>query len=380
MQKKELSTEILKKLIMFNTENPPGFTLDAANFIKNWLKNHNIDASVNEYEEGKANIYASIGPSDAPEIMMSGHLDTVPAGILSKWKYDPFSAVIEDGYMYGRGSADMKAGVAACLGCLARLKVIEHELEYKISFLGTFDEETGLKGATQAASDGILQNVERLIITEPTNKHIAIAEKGVLWMKVEAHGKSAHGSTPHLGINAIEGLTNVVSSLQNIVPNDKHNILGNSTLNLGMIKGGSAANVVPEYAEMELDIRFIPNVNPDLIIKKLEEIVRSNQTNVKLKIEELHRLPALETSPKNEFIEEFKKISKNQSIIGMDFATDAAALLFGCSQKLNTPFLIYGPGDPAGIHKENEKVFLDDVIEVENDLFNFIKNYERKGK
>ena len=250
------SIPILRELIKLNTENPPGETTEILSWIKNWAKKEGISSNIQKYEENKVNIVLTLGEADK-SILICGHLDTVPLGDKDNWKYDPLSAKLINGYIYGRGSADMKGGVAAALGALKTLKnrCGEKDMSYSIIFLGTSDEEVGLGGALASLKLGILNNCEFLIIPEPTGKKVGIAEKGVLWFSVHSKGVSAHGSTPMKGVNAIEELVKIIPTLHRVVPKDQNKILGQSTLNIGAFNGGKSANVVPEDAVIHCDYR-----------------------------------------------------------------------------------------------------------------------------
>ena len=200
---------ILKALIRLNSENPPGNTRKNIEWIQQWAERNGIHVQTQWYEKNQGNIILTVGNAvRAKSIVMCGHLDTVPAGDLNNWSYDPFGAEEIEGFIYGRGSADMKGGVAACLGALKSLNdsVDANNIGYQIVFLGTSDEEIGLGGAKAVMNLGTMNNADFLIVTEPTALNVGISEKGVLWFKIQSFGKAAHGSTPEKGINAIEEL------------------------------------------------------------------------------------------------------------------------------------------------------------------------------
>ncbi|MFX0174469.1 MAG: M20/M25/M40 family metallo-hydrolase [Candidatus Hodarchaeota archaeon] len=145
------SLMILKNLVRLNSVNPPGNTSQIVKWIQNWVDNNQIYVETQWIEKNKANILLTVGESEKT-IVICGHLDTVPIGNPKNWQYDPLGATEEDGYIWGRGSADMKGGIAACLAALKSLKnsVDTNKLLYKIVFLGTSDEEVDFKGAKSA--------------------------------------------------------------------------------------------------------------------------------------------------------------------------------------------------------------------------------------
>ncbi|MFX0048790.1 MAG: M20 family metallopeptidase, partial [Candidatus Hermodarchaeota archaeon] len=194
-----------------------------------------------------------------------------------------------------------------------------------------------------------------LIIGEPTNMNIGIAEKGLLWADIHVYGKGGHASTPEVGINSIEGTLNIIPQLYNCLDNVENRILGSSTLNIGKISGGVAYNIVPDKTVLSVDYRYIPEQDYARLSENLQAIDAS-PCRVEVKI--THTLPALQTEIGIPFIQNLKKFS-GKKIIGIPYATDAGILV----QKRNpVPFVIYGPGDPRVIHKYNEYIKVSDVI------------------
>jgi succinyl-diaminopimelate desuccinylase len=367
------SISILKNLIQLNTENPPGKTSDILAWINNWAKKEKIESNIQEYEKGKGNIVLKIGEADR-SILICGHLDTVPLGDKKNWDYDPLGAESVGGYIYGRGSADMKGGVAAILGSLKTLKnsLKEKDLKYNIIFLGTSDEEVGLGGAIASLKLGILKNCDFLIIPEPTGNKVGIAEKGVLWISVNSKGVSAHGSTPLKGVNAIEEMAKLFPYLHDIVPKDQNDILGKSTLNIGVFKGGKSANVVPEEAVIHCDYRLVPPHQPSEFASAVEKEINkfARESPAKFTYEVKQTMSAIQTSIENPFVKKFIAKVNDHSVIGLDYGTDGAVLVENSPKEL--PFVIFGPGNPKRIHVANERVKTLDVQAVEEIFTEFL--------
>jgi succinyl-diaminopimelate desuccinylase len=367
------SIPILRNLIQLNTENPPGKTSEILTWINNWAKKEKIESNIQEYEKGKGNIILKIGEADR-SILICGHLDTVPLGNRRNWDYDPLGAESIGGYIYGRGSADMKGGVAAILGSLKTLKSRLHkkDLKYNIIFLGTSDEEVGLGGAIASLKLGILKSCDFLIIPEPTGKKVGIAEKGVLWISVNSKGVSAHGSTPSKGVNAIEEMVKLFPYLHEIVPKDQNDILGRSTLNIGVFKGGKSANVVPEEAVIHCDYRLVPPYQPSEFAYTVEKEISkfARESPAKFTCEVKQTMSAIQTSIQNPFVKKFMTTVTDHSVIGLDYGTDGAVLVENSPKEL--PFVIFGPGNPKRIHVANERVKTIDVQAVEEIFTEFL--------
>ena len=258
----------------------------------------------------------------------------------------------------------MKGGVGALAGVMIELLKYEDDLQYEIVLAVTADEEVGLLGAHHFVKQGIMKNVEHLLIAEPTSLGVANMEKGIIFGNVKAYGKQAHASRPDLGHNAIEGLAALMPKLHEILPSTSTPELGKSTLNIGVLHGGTVSNVVPEYAEMSIDYRMTPGVENDLIISSLKDVIKENSNDgVRFELDSEMKLnaPALISST-NELGE---KIAANNEkftgikakVGGMFYATDAAAFMGDNMMS----FAIYGPGSTELLHQTNERLSLKEL-------------------
>ena len=183
--------------------------------------------------------------------------------------------------------------------------------------MGTADEEIGMDGSLAAKNAGIMENCDFVLIGEPTELKIGIAEKGTLWIKVAVTGKSAHGSTPHLGISAIEGAAKLLQRMKEAVPELDHSVLGKSSLNIGKISGGTLINVVPEYCEFECDFRLVDDNLREQTKKKISEIIEkfNNEQEAQAEIEIMHEIPAMELKEESAFVELLKTKAKDKHIL-----------------------------------------------------------------
>ncbi len=367
---------ILKELVKIKTENPPGETLEAVNYIKNILEEYGIETKIQEYANGRANIIAHYGESKQT-VILTGHLDTVPSGDETKWKYPPFAAIEHEGKIYGRGTTDMKGADAAFISVLIALKKKNIELNKKIIFLGTSDEEIGMDGSFAAKEDGIMEGCEFVLVGEPTELQVGIAEKGTLWIKIKIYGKSAHGSTPHLGISAIEGAASLIPKMKEVIPDFTHEIMGKSTVNIGKISGGTLINVVPEYCEFKCDIRLVSDNLREEVKTKLKKLIDgfNEQEPVRAEIEIIHEIPTIELKYETEIVKFLKKkaseLGKNE-IIGVNYGTDGAMLIPGT----NVPFIIMGPGKLDQLHVTDEYTEKQEVIDYANIVYDaLVENF-----
>ncbi|MBY9011123.1 MAG: M20 family metallopeptidase [Candidatus Lokiarchaeota archaeon] len=354
--------QILKNLVKIPTENPPGKTDEIiAYLISDVFKEsdgfHNEIMNYNKKDIELKNLITRIG-TGKEKIILSGHLDVVPVGEESQWKYPPFSAEVINGKMYGRGTCDMKGGLTMLIGTLLNLKKHPEFLEkYTIILIASADEEAGMTGAYNCVRKGIMKDSILLIVGEPTNMNIGIAEKGLLWADIHIYGKAGHASTPELGINSIECTLNLIPQLHKCLDNIENRVLGNSTLNIGRISGGIANNIVPEKTILSVDYRYIPEQD----YMKLNENIRAiDASPCRSEVKITHTLPAIQTDTGNLFIQNLKKIN-GKEFIGLPYATDAGVLV---QIKNPVPFVIYGPGDPGVIHKPDEYIEIGDVLKA----------------
>ncbi len=361
MSEEELIS-ILRDLVQFNTENPPGKTEEIVNYLTNKVFREELGFrnEIISYYKGENQLHDLITKIGIGEkkIILCGHFDVVPSGDPSQWKYHPFSAQEDNGFLYGRGSADMKGGIVMCIAIMNQLIKNQKFLEkYTIIFAGTADEEAGMTGSSQLMKMGIVKDATLLIVAEPTNLNIGIAEKGVLWLKATLKGKAAHGSMPEKGINSIECAATLISLIKECFDDVTNPILGKSTLNIGKIHGGNAINVVPESTSLFLDFRLVPEQDPQKLLDKIRNMLTDP---CQLEVEILDRLFAKQSNPDELIIVNLQK-EIGTTIIGLSYATDAAKLV---TKEDPIPFIIFGPGNPEEIHKFNERVNINHIFKA----------------
>lgn len=351
---------ILRALVQIPTENPPGTTKEMVNYlITDVLREeegfHNRVIPYRKDSNTLHNLISKIGDGEKV-IVFTGHFDVIPAGNSSDWNYPPFSAEIKDNKLFGRGSTDMKGGLTMLISVMKNLSKNHEFLKtYCIVFAGTADEELGMTGSLNLINEGVMDNAELLVIAEPTNMNIGVAEKGLLWVKLTLYGKAAHGSMPENGINSIVEALKIIPNLYNFLDTKHNAMLGSSTLNIGKINGGTVINVVPDKTELELDFRLIPEHNPNSIIEKIKNL---NISPCTLDFKILKKLPTIQSDINIPFIQKLKNFSGGQ-LIGLPYATDGANFI---NPDNPIPFVIFGPGDPSIAHTVNEYIEINSVL------------------
>src|SRR5215204_1958618 len=251
------------QLLGYDTSEPDG-VLEAAGFVKGWLEARGIEASHDEVR-GLPVLRAEVGPQDAPTVVLHGHLDVVPG---QPGQFDP---KIEGDRLYGRGAYDMKGALAAMLLTTAAMRE-QDQVRVRLGIVG--DEES--EEDSERGSDHLVDSVftgDSAITGEPTDLHIGIEAKGVLALRLEVGGTAAHGATPWLGDNAVLNAIDVFRSIESL-PFARHSseLFDRPSINLGRIVGGDALNKVPDRCVIDVDIRYLPDQEPETIVEQVRGI------------------------------------------------------------------------------------------------------------
>ena len=260
------TVQLASQLIKMDTVNPPGHEAIAARFIADRLTRFGVVLELHELSPGRESLIARyLGDRDTPALCFSGHLDTVPLGV-APWSRNPHGGDIDGDRLWGRGSTDMKGGIAAMVIAFERL--CSRGGDQPITLALTASEETGCQGAMSIATK--MGPVGALVIAEPTNEDLAIAHKGVVWLRLKSFGKAAHGSKPELGDNAIERMVDALMSTREwTFKVNEHPLLGRPSSNIGTIAGGAATNIVPDMCEATMDIRIVPGLDVATVVSDL---------------------------------------------------------------------------------------------------------------
>jgi len=339
-------------LVSINTINPPGQESECSEFLANILEKVGFSVEIQTFGEQRTNLIAKLGSDNKRlPLCFTGHLDTVPLGS-TPWTRDPFITSIEDNKMYGRGTTDMKGGVAAF--CVAASELAELIEKFSgITLVITGGEETGCEGARalQTRPD-LMTQVGAIIVGEPTSNYPIFGHKGALWLRGNCAGVTAHGSSPELGDNAIYKACNAVNKLKTFDFNLlNHNEFGVPTINVGTISGGLNTNSVPDHAAFEIDIRSLPNQKHAEIRK---EVMAATGCDVTYDtILDLQGVLSDTSSPFALRVGELFGLTKEDlsELPIAKFFTDASVLTPGLG---NPPTIILGPGDIEMAHKTDE--------------------------
>ena len=276
-------------------------------------------------------------------VMFNGHLDTVPMG--QGWTRKPGDR--EGSLLYGRGTADMKAGCAAMLAAARELR----EKDVPFSLLFTTDEETTMKAAMKLHATGLVKKAAAVVVGEPTDLTIVGSEKGILWFELTTKGKSAHGSMPHLGDNAILKMTKILLAFEPYTR--PKNYLEEVTVNIGAIDGGLKPNVVADLCAMDLDVRYPPHLSKEEVMRLVETTIHA--VGVTADIDIKHEVPAAQVNLNSHHIRTMKEIA-GQEVRTVSYGTEMAFYT-----QSNPRCLVLGPGKSEMCHVPDEHVDLSQV-------------------
>jgi succinyl-diaminopimelate desuccinylase len=344
---------LTQKLVSFNTMNPPGKNEDAAQFLCSLLQHAGFNISTYEHLPGRVSLVARIGPLNADRsLCFAGHLDTVPLG-KTPWLREPFAGEIADGRLYGRGATDMKSGVAAFIVAAAsRARVLPADAELVLLLFAS--EETGCEGSKYFSNLDIpLDHFDGIIVAEPTTNMPLLGHKGALWLKAISKGVSAHGAMPCEGDNAIRKAMKVADRISVFFDQKwEHPVLGKPTINIGTFHAGESINLVPDWAEIGIDIRTVPGMNHNDLIHDLREMLAPDLHELLIDLSLSH----VYTPPDHPWVDRLFEIVERESGHGRQirtasYFTDASALkpVIG-----DVPLVILGPGEPELMHKTDE--------------------------
>jgi len=362
--------ELTSRLIQIPTENPPGNEKKAFTFLKPILSKMGFQVRTYISPKGRSNIIAERRwGKGGRRLIFNGHLDVVPAGDPSKWKYPPFGGKLSQGRVYGRGASDMKGGVASFIHAISMIDRSNIPLNQgSLALHLVSDEEShGHQGMGFLAQKGLIKG-DAVIVGEPTNLDLVIAQKGALWLRITSFGKSAHGSRPEQGVNAIAKMMHLIDRLNSIPLLKEHPLLEKPTINIGKIQGGTKINIVPDRCEIEVDRRLLPDENKEEVLREIEEAIKSVQVRnplFKYQIEEIDYAEASEIHPNEEIVriglEAGQEVmGEMPGVRGFSGFTDARFYV----NQFSIPTLIFGPGGTDQSHTTDESVEVEALIQA----------------
>ena len=367
--------EIIERLIGFDTTSR-GSNLGLIEWARDYLKGLGIDSRLTYDRSGeKANLFATVAAGDKPGIVLSGHTDVVPVDG-QNWASDPFKATLRGDRIYGRGACDMKSYLAVVLAMAPRFAAAK--LQAPVHFALSYDEEVGCIGAR-----GLLEDLARndirpagAIIGEPTSMQPVIAHKGKRSYQCRVHGREAHSALTPQGVNAIEYAARIICYIRHMAermrdcePRDHGFDVPFTTLQTGVIAGGTAGNIVPRECAFQFEFRYLPGADPDALEREIKDYaervilpeMQRTDAGTSISFETRAEIPGMDIAEAHEVTQLAQALARNQSTSKVAYATEG-----GLFQRAGIPAIICGPGSIEQAHKPDEYVTLEQIARCES--------------
>lgn len=354
---------MIDRLIAFDTTSRNS-NLDLIHDVRDYLAGLGVTAHLTyDDDRRKANLYATLGPTDRGGVALSGHTDVVPVDG-QDWSSDPWTVRDQDGRLYGRGTCDMKSFIAIALAFAPRF--LERNLTQPIHYCLSYDEEVGCLGVPRLIEFLAKQPVKpaACIVGEPTDMKVIIGHKGKLSQRCHVRGREAHSSLAPKAVNAIEAAAKVIARLSDMAarkakdgPFDPDYDIPHSTVHCGTVHGGTALNIVPADCKFEFEFRTLPNDDAEALLAEIQDYAHQEiepgmqaiAPETGFTWEYMSFIPALDLSPEADVVTWVKALAGANATSKVAFGTEAGLFNDG-----GIPTVICGPGSIDQAHKPDE--------------------------
>lgn len=356
---------LTERLITYDSATPEGMHAAAA-FVKGWLESHDVEV-VGELHDGRPLLTAEVGAEAGPTVVLHGHVDVVPGFP------EQFEPRVDGDRLYGRGAYDMKGGLAAMMVATCRLA---HQRGVRVRLVCVCDEESNDQQGARATEHAIARGCtgDFAITGEPTDLRIGIQAKGVLALRIEVRGRSAHGSTPWLGDNAVLKAIDVFRGIESLpFARESSELFDRPSISLGTISGGDVINRVPDHCAMDVDIRYLPGQDPEEILAGIRDLEGARIARV------FHREPIVvaRDEPHVQLLAEAvgSVTTQEQSIaVGRDGTSEVISFL-----EAGVPGVEFGPVG-AGHHGPEEWVSIASLASYRDALIRFVESLAQRER
>ncbi|MCY3786483.1 MAG: ArgE/DapE family deacylase [bacterium] len=355
--------EVLADLVRIPSTNPGSYESDVASRVVEHFAGTPVEAELVESLPGRHSVGAVLrGRDDGPRLILNGHLDTVPIDDESEWTTDPFGAEVRDGFMYGRGTCDMKGGLAAQIGVAHHLAARAERLEGSLVLHFAAGEERAEPGTLSLLEAGYTGDFG--IVTEPTDLRIAAATRGLLPLRIRLQGRSIHASRSHLGINPTWGLLWVLQALEGYradLEQRRHHLLGSGSCTPTVVQGGVTPNAVSDSVDLYVDRRLVPGETIEREVQQVTERVLAarppgSEVGVEVTVA-YNRFEPAEIPVESSLVERLVHSVENVTgapgeVYGAPFSSDVRNLV----NDAGIEAVNFGPGNVAECHCADERV------------------------
>lgn len=383
MINKDRLIRLTRQLIRIDSQNPPGNERRIGCFLKNYFEHLGLKVQTYEFAASRTNVIVTLGgKKKAGSLLITPHSDTVPAG--KSWTIDPFGGTMRKNRIYGLGSTDCKGNLAVSMEVIRSLVEQETPLGYNLIFAATADEESGSALGLKPLLEKRILRPDAALVLDADDFNIVVAQKGLIHLKVKISGRKAHGAYPWLGVNAIDAALQAIKKIQAYkFSRTRDPFLKGPTINIGTIKGGDKVNVVADWCEFELDIRFLPGDSAKMILQGVRNILKDSVRNFsrrsgiplgagKVEIEGVQQPFSIAAGHKLvECLAQAMRFLKIKPVLrGSEGAT-----VISFFQEKKIPSLATGFGVGTCAHMADEYARIDNLYKGALLLENFLKNY-----
>jgi acetylornithine deacetylase len=340
-----------------------------ADFLASIATRAGMDITWQKVFPGRPNLLARLSPEGRTKqrVLLAPHLDTVAAAHEIQ-----FTPRVKNGRLHGRGACDTKGSVAVMMAAICEVAASgRRPVSTEIIFAGLVDEEMAQGGSRALAKAGPKANLA--IVGEPTCLRVVTCHKGDLWLELTAHGRAAHGSRPELGQNAVHEMARIVDLLETkyaaTLRKRRHPLLRHATVNVGTIEGGTQTNIVPARCAITIDRRTLPGESDAGVRREILKLLKNNGLKATLNSTKAAACRPLETRADLPLVRQFLRSARQTRPFGVDYFCDAAVLAEG-----GTPSVVFGPGDIAQAHTDDEWISLSSLEQGKNILVNFLRS------
>jgi len=371
---------LTQKVIQFDSQNPPGNEWELSQFIKKDMIAAGLSIKVVTYKPRRPNIIATLKGTwprkKAVEeaILITPHFDTVPTG--TGWKYNPFGGTIHQGRIYGRGASDDKGNLACCMEVMRSLVEDGVQLKRDVIMAATADEETGSHYGIVPLLEKKVLKPKTALIMDSDEFCAIVAQKGLFHCRVKIFGKKAHGAYNWRGINAIEQAAKIIEDIKRYQFHYRpHPLLRPPTKNIGTIKGGDKVNIVADYCEFSVDLRYLPGMTAKGVLAALKSIIKKTTKKFAVEIDDSQtpyeidaHHPLVQT-----WVETCRKMGVKSQLKG-----SAGATVITFFKKQGIPAFATGFASPGTAHITDEYVKIDDLTRGSKVLEEFLKEFDQR--
>jgi len=361
---------LLQQLIRIPSPNPPGDCRAIADFCAAYLRGAGFATTLVAPDDRAWSVVGVLGEADSPSLLYHAHIDTVPLGQNARWSVDPFTGTVADGRVYGLGSVDDKAPLAAMLLAAADIGAQAARLNGRLVVVCAAEEEVGGRlGTKWLVDNGYVPACDFVVVGEQTQNRVATAHKGVLRAAFHVAGRTSHATDPWRGRNAINGMAHLILDLERyqaeVLEHRPHPLLGPASINVGVIAGGVSANVVADACTIRVDRRMVPGEDPQAVIAELEQIVAARQAadpERTYTVGEYLVSNWFQSDADSELLRRFLRISAEATgtppaPVGYLPGSDAKHLVDVARQGM----VVFGPGTYEVAHSTDEFVAVDEL-------------------